>query len=124
MTSRGELVGLDHVQLAMPVGREAEAEAFYTGVLGIPRVSKPEAIAGRGGCWFEQAGLRLHLGVEEGFRPSRKAHPALAVRNLGALLDRLRSQGIVTTPGEGLPGLDQAYVDDPFGNRVELIERA
>lgn len=123
MTPRGELVGLDHVQLAMPAGREADAEAFYTGVLGIPRVAKPEAIAQRGGCWFEQPGLRLHLGVEEDFRPSRKAHPAVAVRDLGSFVEQLRSRGIATTPGEGLPGLDQAYLDDPFGNRIELIER-
>ena len=123
MTAHGELIGLDHVQLAMPPGAEAEAEAFYTGVLGIPRVTKPEVLAKRGGCWFEQPGLRVHLGVEADFRPAQKAHPALAVHNLGGLVERLRSSGIAVTPGEGLPGLDQAYVDDPFGNRIELIER-
>ena len=119
----GELVGLDHVQLAMPPGGEAEAEAFYTGVLGLPRVPKPEVLAGRGGCWFEAGGLRVHLGVEEGFRPARKAHPALAVRGLAGLVARLRAQGVEVRPGDGVPGMEQAYVDDPFGNRIELIER-
>jgi predicted metal-dependent hydrolase/catechol 2,3-dioxygenase-like lactoylglutathione lyase family enzyme len=122
----GGVVGIDHVQLAMPAGRdaEAEAEAFYSGVLGIPRVRKPAPLARRGGCWFERDGLRVHLGVEDGFRPARKAHPALAVRGLPCLLERLRAVGVHVRDGDGVAGTDQAYVDDPFGNRIELIERA
>ena len=118
-----DLVGLDHVQLAMPAGGEAAAEAFYTGVLGIPRVAKPAVLAARGGCWFERGGLRVHLGVEEGFRPARKAHPAIAVRDLGATVERLRAAGVDVRPGDDVPGMQQAYVDDPFGNRLELIQR-
>ena len=118
-----ELIGLDHVQLAMPAGREAEAEAFYTGVLGLPRVRKPAALARRGGCWFERDGLRVHLGVENGFRAARKAHPALAVRGLPGFVARLRSMGVAVRAGDGVQGLDQAYIHDPFGNRIELIER-
>jgi catechol 2,3-dioxygenase-like lactoylglutathione lyase family enzyme len=119
-----ELVALDHVQLAMPPGGEAEAEAFYTGVLGLPRVPKPEVLAARGGCWFERGALRVHLGVEEGFRPARKAHPAIAVRDLASFVERLRADGVEVRPGDGAPGTQQAYVDDPFGNRIELIQRA
>jgi len=118
-----ELVGLDHVQLAMPPGGEAEAEAFYGGVLGLPRVPKPDLLAGRGGCWFERGTLRVHLGVEEGFRPARKAHPAIAVRDLAAVVAHLRDRGVEVRPGDGVPGMEQAYVDDPFGNRIELIQR-
>ena len=119
-----DLVALDHVQLAMPPGGEAAAEAFYSGVLGLPRVPKPEALAARGGCWFERGALRVHLGVEDGFRPARKAHPAIAVHDLGALVERLRASGVEVRPGDGVPGMEQAYVDDPFGNRIELIQRA
>ena len=119
-----DLVALDHVQLAMPPGGEAAAEAFYSGVLGLPRVPKPEALAARGGCWFERGALRVHLGVEDGFRPARKAHPAIAVRDLGALVERLRASGVEVRPSDGVPGMEQAYVDDPFGNRIELIQRA
>ena len=118
------MVGLDHVQLAMPAGRETDAEAFYSGVLGIPRVPKPALLAGRGGCWFEQAGLRVHLGVEEDFRPARKAHPAIAVTGLDTLVTRLTEAGLTVRPGDGVEGMTQAYVDDPFGNRIELIERS
>jgi hypothetical protein len=118
--------GIDHVQLAMPAGAlaEAEAEAFYAGLLDIPRVAKPPALAGRGGCWFERPPLRVHLGVEADFRPARKAHPGLAVVGLAELVARLSDAGVNVRPGDGaIDGAEQAYVDDPFGNRIELIER-
>lgn len=118
------VVALDHVQLAMPAGREAEAVAFYQGLLGIPNVPKPAALAARGGCWFEAGPpeartLKVHLGVEEGFRPARKAHPALRVDDLAALVDRLRDEGVTVSDGDPLGA--QYYVDDPFGNRIELV---
>ena len=79
------VIGLDHVQLAMPPGRESEAEAFYAGFLGFVRIPKPEPMAGRGGCWFASGPVAVHLGVEADFRPARKAHPALVVRDLAGL---------------------------------------
>ena len=120
------IVGLDHVQLAMPAGPEAEelAVTFYEGALGIPRVEKPATLAGRGGCWFERPPLRIHLGVEADFRPARKAHPALAVVDLLAVAAQLEAAGVAVKPGDApVEGFDQLYLDDPFGNRIELIER-
>ncbi len=116
------IVGIDHVQLAMPAGREQEARAFYCGLLGIPERAKPPELARRGGVWFESASVKLHLGIEGDFRPARKAHPALLVRDLSALVARLREAGIAVVDDEALPGHDRVYVDDPFGNRLELME--
>ena len=112
---------LDHVQLAMPPGGEDRATAFYQGVLGIPRVPKPPELERRGGCWFEVDGLRVHLGVEEDFRPARKAHPALAVTGIDALCAALEAAGPPVRRAEDVPGVPQWYVDDPFGNRIELV---
>jgi glyoxalase superfamily protein len=121
--ARAHVRGIDHVQLAMPPGAEAEgeAEAFFTGLLGIPRVPKPPELAVRGGCWFEDGTMKLHLGVEEDFRPARKAHPALVVDHLDELRQRLDDAGYATRRAEDVPGRPQWYVDDPFGNRIELI---
>ena len=116
-----EIVRLDHVQLAMPPGREAEAEAFYSGLLGLGRVPKPEPLAARGGCWFVRGPVALHLGVEEGFRPARKAHPALVVRDLAALEAVLAAAGVPVRPNPDREPGRGAYVDDPFGNRIELV---
>jgi len=114
---------IDHVQLAMPAGEEAAAAAFYEGLLGIPQVPKPPHLAARGGCWFEDGSLKVHLGVEADFRPARKAHPALLVDGLRALVDVLAAAGVTVTE-DPLDGYDRVYVEDPFGNRLELLEPA
>lgn len=124
------IVGIEHVQLAMPPGREAEAQAFYEGLLGLPRVPKPPHLEARGGCWFESdsgsSTVKIHLGVEqldEGvFRPARKAHPALLVEGLAVLVEQLRAGGVNVRDDDPLEGFDRVYVDDPFGNRLELME--
>ena len=121
MTVAHRVERLDHVQLAMPPGGEDRATAFYEGVLGIPRVPKPAELAARGGCWFERDRLRVHLGVEEDFRPARKAHPALAVTGIDALCAALEAAGHPVRRAEDVPGTPQWYVDDPFGNRIELV---
>ena len=113
---------IDHVQLAMPPGESPMPPAFYQGILGIPQVAKPPHLADRGGCWFERGELKIHLGVEVDFRPAKKAHPALLVHGLDDLLDRLRSRSVEIRDAEPLDGFAHAYVDDPFGNRIELIE--
>ena len=117
------IVGIDHIQLAMPAGEEAKARAFYAGLLGIPERGKPAARGARGGAWFESAHVKIHLGVEGEFRPARKAHPALLVAGLSELAAALRDAGYEVTDD---PLEDQAriYVSDPFGNRLELIEPA
>jgi catechol 2,3-dioxygenase-like lactoylglutathione lyase family enzyme len=116
-----EVVGLDHVQLAMPPGREAEAEDFYCGLLGFSRIPKPEPMASRGGCWFAAGPVSLHLGVEAEFRPARKAHPALVVAGLADLVVAARQTGLEARPNPDQPDGAGYYLDDPFGNRIELI---
>lgn len=113
---------LEHVQLAMPPGGEALARAFYGGVLEIPEIPKPPNLAKRGGCWFERGNLKIHLGVEAEFRPARKAHPGLLVVDLQVLVGRLKSAGLDVREDEPLEGYHRVYVDDPFGNRIELME--
>jgi len=116
------IVRVDHVQLAMPRGGEDRAREFYSGLLGIPEVPKPPALAARGGVWFAQGEVKVHLGVDAEFRPALKAHPAFLVEDFGALVERLRSAGIQAENDDLLPGNRRAYVTDPFGNRLELME--
>ena len=113
---------LDHVQLAMPAGREDDAREFYQGQLGIPERAKPPHLAARGGCWFESGQLKVHLGVERDFTPARKAHPAFIVSDLRELVATLKDAGYRLVEDQPLEGYDRMYVDDPFGNRIELME--
>ena len=115
---------LDHVQLAMPAGAAAEVEAvaFYQGLLGMSLVPKPPNLAVRGGCWFERGDLKVHLGVDSNFKPARRAHPAFVVGNVGLLAASIAAAGHPVVTDEPLDGYDRVYVDDPFGNRIELME--
>lgn len=116
------LLQLDHIQLAMPDGGENQARRFYGGLLGLSEVEKPDNLRKRGGCWFESGTIRVHLGVEADFRPARKAHPAFLVSDLTGLVAKLAAGGVNARRDEPLPGYDRVYVDDPFGNRIELME--
>ncbi len=116
--------GLNHVQLAMPAGEEDAARRFYADVIGIPEVAKPAHLAKRGGCWFERGALKVHLGVEQDFRPAKKAHPAFTVTDLPALVARIEAAGFRVVEDEPLEGYSRCYVADPFGNRIELMEPA
>ena len=115
------ILAIEHVQLAMPAGGEDSARAFYRDLLGIAEREKPPHLAVRGGCWFEDGPVKIHLGVEADFRPARKAHPALVVDDVRALADRLKAAGVRVVEDEPLEGWDRVYADDPFGNRIELM---
>ena len=114
----GPEAALDHVQLAMPEGGEAAARRFYGGLLGLAEVAKPEPLRASGGVWFEPG---LHLGIEDGFRPALKAHPALRMADLDAAAERLEAAGADVEWDERWPGVRRFYTHDPFGNRLELL---
>ena len=116
------ITALHHVQVAVPAGGEPAAREFYGTLLGMTEVAKPAALAARGGAWFRAGAAELHLGVEDPFVPARKAHPAFVVEGLDGVCARLRAAGVDARPDDLLPGHRRAYVDDPFGNRVELLE--
>ncbi|MEU0739040.1 VOC family protein [Streptomyces sp. NPDC006134] len=117
------ITAVDHVQLAAPPGSEDRLRAYYTDVLGMTEISKPPALAARGGCWFRAGAVQLHLGVEhEGFRPAKKAHPGLRVTGIEEYAGRLSTHGAPVTWDDTLPGHRRFYSEDPVGNRLEFLE--
>ena len=119
-----KILAIDHVQIAMPAGEEEKARAFYIGLFGFTELPKPPELAKRGGAWFQSGNVQLHLGVEADFRPARKAHPAFLVHDLDSLITNAQNAGYETdTSQPPLDGYKRAYVFDPFGNRIELMEK-
>lgn len=117
------IMALDHVQVAMPAGGEVRARTFYSGLLGLNELEKPAALAARGGAWFALPdGRQLHLGVEEPFRPSKKAHPAFVVSSLDELAEKMDAAGSPVRWDEELARRWRYYGEDPFGNRLEFLE--
>lgn len=116
------IIGMDHVQIAIPAGGEEKARAFFGGLLGMREVPKPANLSPQG-CWFESGEVRLHVGVDPDFVPARKAHPAFIVSEASSLRRRLEEAGIETGDEAPLEGWKRFFVRDPFGNRIELMER-
>ena len=117
------ITGLDHVQVAAPPNSEAEARRFYGSLLGLPELHKPDGLADAGGAWFACGHQQLHVGVQDPFLASKKAHPGFAVADpatLDVLADRLASAGAPVRWDDRLPGVRRFYTEDPWGNRLEI----
>jgi catechol 2,3-dioxygenase-like lactoylglutathione lyase family enzyme len=114
-------LGLHHVQLAIPPGSEEECRRFYVDVLGMSEVRKPPVLAARGGLWVRADRLEIHLGVEQDFRPARKAHPGILVKDLTGLAKRLEAHGVEVMWNDDFPGHRRFYVFDNLGNRLEFL---
>lgn len=112
---------IDHIQLAMPPGREAQATEFFCSVVGFQEEEKPIPLAGRGGCWFTSGGCKLHLGVEAEFVAQKKAHPAFLCSEIDALAARLEAGGHRVIWATEFEARRRFYTDDPFGNRLEFM---
>jgi len=112
---------LHHVQVSCPPGGEDAARALYGEVLGLPEVAKPPVLAARGGCWFRQDGVEVHVGVEQGFTPARKAHPAFLVDDLDAVSERVRRAGLPVAWDDDFPPYRRFHTTDGNGNRVEIL---
>lgn len=118
-----EIVGLDHLQLAIPAGGEAQARLFYRDLLGFTEIEKPLQLQARGGAWFQINRVQIHLGVQPDFVPAKKAHPGFVVTDLSALADKLKEAGVDFQLDETVPGKRRGHCFDPFGNRIELIQQ-
>jgi len=119
-----KILAVDHIQIAMPSGEEEKARSFYISMLGFTEIPKPIELVKRGGAWFQSENVQLHLGVESDFRPARKAHPAFIVEDLDTLLEKVQRAGYETdTSQPALDGYKRAHIFDPFGNRIELMEK-
>jgi catechol 2,3-dioxygenase-like lactoylglutathione lyase family enzyme len=113
---------IDHVQLAAPKGSEEQARRFFGELLGFEEIEKPAELKKRGGAWFKYGLCQIHVGIEEPFVPARKAHPAFEIENIEGLKQHLSASGIDFIEDDKLPGANRIYVNDPFGNRIELLE--
>jgi catechol 2,3-dioxygenase-like lactoylglutathione lyase family enzyme len=117
--------GLDHVQIAAPIGGEAEARRFFGEICGMTELPKPPEMAKRGGCWFACGAQQIHIGVEADFRAAKKAHPAIRLADEAsflALAERLAAHGVaVKHDTEMEPEVRRFFAADPWGNRLELV---
>ena len=118
------LLKIDHIQVAAPEGCEEKARNFYSGILGMKELEKPAPLQAKGGAWFEFSGFQLHVGVEEPFKPAKKAHPAFVVEGFDELKAHLANSGVEVKDDTSIPGITRFFAADPFGNRLEFLKQA
>ena len=119
------IIGLHHAQITVPPEQEQAAREFYCHVLNLPEVPKPESLRSRGGFWLEVGDLTVHVGLEDGIDRTRtKAHLAYEVTDLSRWRQIIMDHGLDILDGIPIPGFDRFEFRDPFGNRVELIQKS
>jgi len=117
-------LGLHHAQISIPKGAEELARDFYCKVLGLQEIEKPVSLQGRGGFWLAVGQLQIHFGVEDGFdRRATKSHVAYEVRNLAFWKSELQRNKVEVLDGIPIPDWNRFEFRDPFGNRVEFLEK-
>ena len=117
------ILEIEHVQIAIPIASEQRARAFYCGILGFREIAKPVEMAERKSLWFATGKVKLHLGIEVDFHPAKRAHPAFIVEGLNAILAACEREGVSVKQDTSFEGFRRFHVFDPFGNRLELMER-
>ena len=118
------ILNIDHVQITIPVASEDRARGFYSRILGFTEIEKPPQMAERKSIWFIAGPVNLHLGIEPDFHPAKRAHPAFVVEGLDAILAACARAGLTAKPDTSFNGFRRVHIFDPFGNRLELMERA
>lgn len=117
------VIRLDHVQICIPAGKENEARDFYGELLGLKEIEKPESLKKNGGLWYEIGDIQLHIGTEDAGDPKGKRHPAFQVQNLDQIKAYLKQNHVVIKEDIPIPNIERFSFFDPFGNRVELLEK-
>lgn len=118
------IIALDHVQITIPHGAEEEAKRFYCGQLGLTEIEKPDSLKPNGGFWLKLGAVEIHIGCEAAnHRANTKAHLAYEVADLPAWREKFERLGIVVRENTPIPNVARFDIRDPFGNRMEFLER-
>lgn len=118
------ILGLHHAQITILKGAEEQGKQFYCKLLGLEEVEKPESLKGRGGFCLKVGDGDVHVGTEDGFdRLKTKAHLAYLVSNISYWKGILKKHDIQAIEGVPISGFDRFEFRDPFGNRVEMIQK-
>ena len=117
------IVGIDHVQIAVPRALEAECLKFYREVFAFPELEKPAELKARGGAWFQVGALQMHIGVDPDASPKSKRHICFLTGDLAAAKAAVVRAGVAIEEESVAEGLSRFFVRDPAGNRIEIGQR-
>ena len=113
---------IDHIQICIPRGKEDDARKFYTDILGLKEIEKPDSLKPNGGIWYEMGDIQIHIGMEDKENYSKR-HPAFEVEYLDLVKKYLKEKNILIKEEISIPGIKRFSFKDPFGNKIELLEK-
>jgi len=112
---------LNHVHICVPDERLEEARAFYTDIIGLKRITRPDESFNAPGYWFAINYIELHIGIETAM-PRSIRHYAFEVDDITAAKTHLQNNSVEIMEDSVIPGRSRFSFFDPFGNRVELLQ--
>ncbi|MEL7436826.1 MAG: glyoxalase, partial [Chloroflexota bacterium] len=71
------IMRLHHANISIPPDSEAEARAFYCGLLGLPEIEKPDALKPNGGFWLRSTSACVPMCTSQ--LPNRNQKPPLGL---------------------------------------------
>jgi catechol 2,3-dioxygenase-like lactoylglutathione lyase family enzyme len=113
----------DHIHICVAPDRLEEARAFYTGVIGLEEIERPNHLFSSKGYWFNIADIQFHIGVEQPLERSIR-NTAFEVKDVKAARKFLEAHQIEIVEEPPMPGRERFAFIDPFGNRMELLEKS
>ncbi|MGZ3775675.1 MAG: glyoxalase superfamily protein [Pseudobdellovibrionaceae bacterium] len=118
------VLSLNHADIIIPRGAEDLAREFYCSFLGFKEIPKPADLQKNGGLWLEISNAQVHLSIQDGFDPSKtKSHLAYEVSDISFLKQELDKRGVKWNDNTSIPGFIRGDIRDPFGNRIEFMQR-
>ena len=118
-----KVIGIDHIQIAVPRALEGQCLAFYREVLGLEEIAKPPELRGRGGAWFQAGPIQVHIGIDAEGSPPSKRHICFLVADSGAAKAAIAADGVFIEGESQTDGLARFFIRDPAGNRLEIGQR-
>jgi catechol 2,3-dioxygenase-like lactoylglutathione lyase family enzyme len=116
-----DFVRVDHFHVCVTPERLEEAKLFYTQVIGLELIYRPDHLFSSAGYWLNIGDVQLHIGVEP-VLPTTIRHTALQIADVEAARLHLQRHNVDIIEEPVIPGRSRFAFLDPFGNRMELLQ--
>lgn len=118
------LNAIDHIQVTYPSEVEDIMLFFYSKVLALTEIKKPETLKHDGGAWYILGNIQIHLSTEKNpDNAASRRHICYLVNDLQGFKQHLQQYGVEIIPDRlPIPGINRFFLRDPAGNRIEIAE--
>jgi catechol 2,3-dioxygenase-like lactoylglutathione lyase family enzyme len=119
------LNAIDHIQVTSSPDVEDAMRFFYSTILGLTEIAKPEALKANGGAWYALGDIQIHVSTENNANnEASRRHICFRVGDLDKFEAHLKAHGVeIISDRQPIPGYNRFYIRDPGGNRLEIVRK-